>query len=288
MQAVDLTALVNGLLQFRQPECKAKGVEMRCQLTGKPTIVMGSPGSLEQVILSLLVDAEKSAAEAREKVITISSSLLARRMLVEITYSTRSVEFQRDDSFEVDQLGSGALALGACRSIIQSHGGEFRTSRVSPVQARFDLELPVAEVRANGAVPGAPIAGRGGHLTVLVVDPDAKVQRQLLQLLGERGDRVVPVSNAEEGIDLIQRMRFDIALCAVRQPGLNWVEFFERVRYQVSGFVLLTDGFDTDLARAFQGGEGFVLSKPIEDAEVLKICRSVEERLSGASLRLAK
>ena len=25
-------------------------------------------------------------------------------------------------------------------------------------------------------------------------------------------------------------MRFDIALCAVRQPGLNWVEFFERVR----------------------------------------------------------
>jgi CheY-like chemotaxis protein len=123
------------------------------------------------------------------------------------------------------------------------------------------------------------MAGRSRHLTVLVVDPDAKVQRQLLQLLGDRGDRVVPVSNAEEGVDLVQRMRFDIALCAVRQPGLNWVEFFERVRYQVGGFVLLTDGFDTDLARAFQGSEGFVLSKPIDDAEVLRICRAVEERV---------
>jgi signal transduction histidine kinase len=278
VQAVDLTALLTGLLQFREPECKAKGVEIRSQLAAKPTIIMGSPGQLEQVLLNLLVDSEKSAAEAREKLITVSSSLLARRMLVEISYSTRSNEFQILDAADGEHLGGGALALGACRGIIQSHGGEFRSVRVSPVQARFDIELQVMETRANAAAAGATLSGRSRHLNVLVVDPDAKVQHQLLQLLGERGDRVVPVSNAEEGVDLVQRMRFDIALCAVRQPGLNWVEFFERVRYQVGGFVLLTDGFDTDLARAFQGSEGFVLSKPIDEAEVLRICRAVEER----------
>jgi len=278
VEAVDLTALIMGLLQFREPECKAKGVEIRSQLAAKPTIVMGSPGQLEQVLLNLLVDAEKSAADAREKSITVSSSLLARRMLVEIAYSTRSSEFQILDGADGEHLGGGTLALGACRGIIQSHGGEFRAVRVSPVQARFDIELPVVEARASGIAAGTVIPGRSRHLTVLVVDPDAKVQRQLLQLLGDRGDRVVPVSNAEEGVDLVQRMRFDIALCAVRQPGLNWVEFFERVRYQVGGFVLLTDGFDTDLARAFQGSEGFVLSKPIDEEEVLRICRVVEER----------
>jgi CheY-like chemotaxis protein len=69
-----------------------------------------------------------------------------------------------------------------------------------------------------------------------------------------------------------------MAICDVRLPGLNWVEFFERVRHQVGGFVLVTDGVDTDLARAFQGGEGFVLSKPIDEAEVARICRTVEER----------
>jgi signal transduction histidine kinase len=283
VQAVDLTALLTGLLQFREPECKAKGVEIRSQLAAKPTIIMGSPGQLEQVLLNLLVDAEKAAAEAREKLITVSSSLLARRMLVEVSYSTRSNEFQRLDAADAEHLGSGALALGACRSIIQSHGGEFRSVRVSPVQARFDIELQVMETRSSGAAAGASLAGRSRHLNVLVVDPDAKVQRQLLQLLGERGDRVVPVSNAEEGVDLVQRMRFDMALCAVRLPGLNWVEFFERVRYQVGGFVLLTDGFDTDLARAFQGSEGFVLAKPIDEAEVLRICRAVEERAGLAA-----
>jgi DNA-binding IscR family transcriptional regulator len=51
----------------------------------------------------------------------------------------------------------------------------------------------------------------------------------------------------------------------------------------VGGFVLLTDGFNNDLARAFQGGEGFVLSKPIDDAEVQRICRAIEERAVFAS-----
>jgi len=102
----------------------------------------------------------------------------------------------------------------------------------------------------------------------------------LLQLLGDRGDRVVTISSADEAVDLIQRVRFDMVLCAVRQTGLNWLEFFERVRYQVGGFVLLTDGLDADMARAFQGGEGFVLTKPIADADVLRACRTIEERIS--------
>jgi DNA-binding IscR family transcriptional regulator len=33
------------------------------------------------------------------------------------------------------------------------------------------------------------------------------------------------------------------------------------------------------LARAFQGSEGFVLSKPIDEVELVRICRAVEERV---------
>ena len=114
VEAVDLTALIMGLLQFREPECKAKGVEIRSQLAAKPTIIMGSPGQLEQVLLNLLVDAEKSAADAREKSITVSNSLLARRMLVEIAYSTRSSRvsdpgWRRRRAFRRGSLGPGCL-----------------------------------------------------------------------------------------------------------------------------------------------------------------------------------
>jgi signal transduction histidine kinase len=277
-EPVDVNALLSGLLKFRVPECNAIGIELRSQLAPKRAMVMGSRGQLEQVLVNLLADAEKAAVEAREKTIAVSTSLLARRVLVEIAYPTRSSEFQRTDGLDSDHAGSGALGLGVCRGIVQSHGGEFRVVHVSSTQARFDIELPVVETRRVGGASGSEPQGGSRQLTVLIVEPDNGIQRQLVQLLGIRGDRVVPVSSAEEGADLAQRMRFDMAICAVRLPGLNWVEFFERVRHQVGGFVLVTDGLDTDLKRAFQGGEGFVLSKPIDEAEVHRICRTVEER----------
>jgi len=277
-EPLDLNAILAGLLKFRAPEWKAKGVEIKSQLAVKRAIVLGSPGQLEQVLLNLLVDAEKSAAEAREKVITVSSSLLAKRVLVEISYPLRSPD-TRGDSSDGDHTGSGALGLGVCRGIIESHGGEFRVVRTSPGQARFDIELPVIEARQAG--PGSSeLTEAIRQLTVLVVEPDAKVQRQLVQMLGNRGDRVVPVPNAEEGLDIVDRLRFDMVICAVRLPGLNWVAFCERVRLRVGGFVLLTDAYNSDVGRAFRNSEGFVLTKPVEETDLHRICRAVEDRTS--------
>jgi len=271
---VDLHALLSGLLKFRAPEWKVKGVEIKTQLAGSRAVVMGSSGQLEQVLLNLLVDAEKSAAEAAEKTITIATSLLANRVLVEITYSVRSAEGHRAEPADTDH-GSGALGLGVCRGIVESHGGEFRIVHTSPTQARFDIELPLASGRRAGA---ADIGEPTRQLTVLVVEPDVKAQRQLVQLLGNRGDRVVPVSNAEEAADVVERLRFDMAICAVRLPGVNWMEFSERVRHRVGGFVLLRDALNGDTGRAFPGSEGLVLSRPIDETELYRICRTVEER----------
>ncbi len=273
---VDLNLLLSGLLKFRAPEWKTKGVETQAQLVPKRAIVLGAAGQLEQVLLNLLVDAEKSAAEAVEKTILVSTSLLAKRVLVEISFPTRSADVHRTDVVDGDPAGSGALGLSVCRGIIQSHGGEFRVLRVSPTQARFDVELPVVEF-APGAGSGE-LAESGRQLTVLVVEPDTRVQRQLVQLLGARGDRVVPTSSAEEGVDMVERLHFDMVLCAVRLPGLNWMEFFERVQRSVGGLVLLTDGFNDDVVQSFRGGEAFTLSKPIDERELQRICHNVEER----------
>lgn len=277
-EPLDLNAILDGLLKFRAPEWKAKGVEIKADLAVKRAIVLGSAGQIEQVLLNLLVDAEKSAAEAREKVITVSSSLLAKRVLVEIAYPLRSPD-TRGDSTDGDHTGSGALGLGVCRGIIESHGGEFRVVRTSPAQARFDIELPVIEARQSGS-GSSELTEAIRQLTTLVVEPDTKVQRQLVQMLGNRGDRVVPVSSAEEALDIVERLRFDMVICAVRLPGLNWVAFCERVRLRVGGFVLLTDAYNSDVGRAFRNSEGFVLTKPVEEADLHRICRAVEDRTS--------
>lgn len=283
VEPVELNGMLSDLLKFRAPEWKVKGVEILSQFAPKRATVMGSPGQLEQVLLNLLVDAEKSAAEAREKTIAVSTSLLAKRVLVEILYPTRSSEYHRGDSTDGEPVGSGALGLGVCRGIIQSHSGEFRVVQVSPTQSRFDVELPVVETRHSSGGRGPELGEAGRQLTVLVLEPDQKVQRQLVQLLGTRGDRVVPISSADEAVEMVQRLRFDMVICAVRLSGGNWVQFYERVRRQIGGFVLVTDGFNNDLARAFRAGQGFTLGKPIDETELYRICRIIEERAAVSS-----
>jgi two-component SAPR family response regulator len=142
---------------------------------------------------------------------------------------------------------------------------------------------------ADSSPPGSIPLELGPHhrvLTFVVVEPEALTQKQLVEMLSQHGHRVVPVTNAEEATELVRRFKFDSAVCSTRLAGLNWVDFYERVRDHVESFVLLTDGYDADLAKAFEGvGDAYVLSKPLEAAHLSRVLGTIDKRdsrLEGA------
>ena len=118
-------------------------------------------------------------------------------------------------------------------------------------------------------------------MTALVIEPDEASQRQILALLSGRGFRVVPVDNADTGLELAHRMRFDAAFCSVHAPGLNWVELSERMHSRVGGFVLLSDGYDAELAADFEGDGRFVLPKPVQERELDRVLRALDSSASS-------
>jgi CheY-like chemotaxis protein len=109
-----------------------------------------------------------------------------------------------------------------------------------------------------------------------VIEPDEAAQRQLLALLSTRGCRVVPVANADAGMELAQRMRFDAVFCSVHAPGLNWVELSERMHSRVGGFILLSESYNAELASDFEGDGRYVLPKPVQDAELDRVLRGIK------------
>lgn len=281
-QAVDLSAVISAILAYRATESRARGVELRYQLSSRQLMVSGSRGQLEQALVSLLLYGERCAAEGRNKSVSVTTSRLASRVLVEIAWQNK-LELAGSDPFEPGREDRGSISLLVCRNIVQNHGGDVRFVRTSPTQARFDIELPFLESAA--ASPGAaPQPVRTRHLTVLVVGPDAPEHRELIRMLSESGDRAVPVGSAEEAIDLSERMRFDVVICAMRLPGIGWMDLLDRIRGKVGEFILLASSRKPDVARAVRGSVK-LLNVPVQKSDLDRVLAEAEERSADATPR---
>ncbi len=274
---VNLSALVRNLAEFREREWKSRGIRVHALISDEPLSVLGSQGQLEEVLLALVVHAEQALAESPDKMIRIRTTRLARHAVAEISYSGAR---GGPDPFEAAAECAGTtLSLGICRGIIASHGGELRAVQAPGADPRFEIELPLT--RRRHAAPHARSHDLGRAMTALTIEPDDAVQNHLLTLLSARGYRVVPVQNADAGLELAQRLRFDVAYCSVRTPGLNWVELSERLQAHVGGFVLLGEGYDPELTADFEGDGRFVLSKPIDEQRFDEILERVEATLQS-------
>jgi signal transduction histidine kinase/CheY-like chemotaxis protein len=283
----DVNALLAGLVQFREPEWKALGLRLQNRLAPEPAFVLGAQGQIEQVFLNLLVHAEQSASDVPSKTVTVSTSVIGGRVMVEIGYSAPGDQDPEPDPFtDSRSSGAGALSLDVCRSIVNSHGGGMHfTTR--PGMSSFEVDLPVV-VRADAPSDSNSSGKMDRMLTVMLVDPDPGPQRQLLGLLSLRGHRVVPVA-PEEAADLAQRLRFDAVLWGMRlsgpSGGSKWSEFQERARASIEAFVLVSDGYDAELARSIEASGNFLLGRPIQESDLDRILRQIEARTPSAARR---
>lgn len=269
---VCVSTLLRSLIEFRQADWKASGIRIDGPIPREPLFVAGSLGQLEQVFLNLLVHAEQSLAEAPQKTITIGATVLNKRLLVEIAFTAPPDLHQADEA---------ASVLSVTRSVIAGHGGEARLGVNRSGQPCFEVDLPLA-AKERAAVPATgPDRETSRPMTALLIEPEEAVQRQILALLAAQGCRVVPVDNADSGLDLAQRMRFDLAFCSVHAPGLNWVELAERMQGRVGGFVLLPDRYDAELSADFASDGRFVLSKPVREMDLARVLDATE-RLAPA------
>ena len=262
--------LLRTLIEFREGDWKATGIRVRDLTTREPHERPRARRASWSRFSSICWCTPNNPWRMPQKTITVRTSILAKRLLVEIAFTAPP----QSRNPEEDGRGSGVT-----RSVIAGHGGEVRLIEKNNADPRFEVELPAIAKERPGARP-PPASGYiqdfSRRMTALVIEPDETAQRQILALLSTRGCRVVPVNNSDTGLDLAQRMRFDMAFCSVHAPGLNWVELSERMYSRVGCFILLSDGYDAELSADFEGDCRFVLAKPVQEVELQRVLRSLE------------
>jgi len=275
-QRVNLNELVSGLTRFREPEWRVLGLDHRCQLSPEPAEVAGVANQIEQVCLNLLVYAEQRASESPAKTIAVKTGILAGRALIEIDYSTPFGPDAEPDPFADAPASNGAPTLEVCLGILRNHGGDARLRHRSGLSG-FEIDLPLVTAPAEPVRSPGPIGQSMRSLTLMLVDPDKSTQRGLVTSIGSKGHRVVPAS-AEGAGDIVQRLRFDAVLWAVRPGRGGWSEFHDRHRASIPAFVLIADSYDSQLAQSLGPRGGFLLSRPVQDKKLTEILREIGTR----------
>jgi hypothetical protein len=54
------------------------------------------------------------------------------------------------------------------------------------------------------------------------------------------------------------------------------VELSERLQSRIGAFILLSDGYDAELVADFEGEARFVLSKPIQEADLARVLSVID------------
>ncbi len=118
-----------------------------------------------------------------------------------------------------------------------------------------------------------------GHL--LVVDDDARLRDLLFKYLQENGFVVTQAQNAEEAMDLMTQIKFDLVILDIMMPGQTGFELCETLRHHkntVPVLFLSARGEVSDRLEGFERGGDDFLPKPFEPKELLLRVSSILRR----------
>jgi len=233
-------------------------VQLRLDLDSSLTCPL-SRGALTQVVLNLCLNARDALLEQGGGVVEISTrrpspeqappdSLTGTWALLSVRDDGPGIPPEdRKRVFELfhstkGRAGTG-LGLAIVHEAVATHGAHLEllsTCRDEPSRAEtgphgtlFRIWLPALETTptpplAPPAAPEAPSEER--PLRVLVVEDEPLVRHLTEEYFGLLEFEVASVPHAEEGLERLERERFDVLMTDYNLPGINGRELIDRIR----------------------------------------------------------
>ncbi len=150
-ERVDIVALTRQVLAVREPEFRARGLDLQAKVDDAVPPVTGDPHRLGQVIGNLLANAARYTPAG--ETVTISVGPAGGNVLIEVTNGGPGIakedlpfvfeRFFRADRSRSRATGGSGLGLTISKRIIEAHGGTISADSV-PGRTTFSVVLPVA------------------------------------------------------------------------------------------------------------------------------------------------
>lgn len=261
----DINKVVRNVVELRRSRHETP-TEVVVDLDDSLPKAVGDPSLIEQVVLTLLMNAEDSIAGSSNAPGSIDVRTSSRNGRIQLHVSDNGLI--RDG--RVFELAESGVGLNICAEIAKDHGGDLYAWNSNGSGATLTLELPVCAQEADSSS-----VRRLKNKTVLVVDDEVHITEFIQEVLTRHGVLVEIAHSGSEAYDCFKTQPHDLVICDRHMPGLSGQGLYRLIQdldpHAKRRFLFLTGDPVPAGARAFFSEHGVhFLRKPFKVQDLLE------------------
>ncbi len=275
---------ISAMLHLFETKIQEKNIELVKLYDNRiPTVLVGDPVRLHQIILNLLSNAVKFTSHGK---ITVSVQLVSEndeRVAIEFSVKDTGIgipdskidkifeNFQQASSDTSRLYGGTGLGLAIVKQLVESQSGTINVISKINEGSSFSFVLNFlkttkeAEIEAELEEPEID----NSNIKVLVVEDIPLNQLLMKTLLDDYGFKRDMASNGRIAIEKLENNSFDIILMDLQMPEMNGFEATDYIRNIMKSDIpiiaLTADVTTVDLAKCRAIGMNDYIAKPVDE-----------------------
>ncbi|KEO74914.1 PAS domain-containing protein [Anditalea andensis] len=280
---------------------KEKGLNFNLFLDADmPDMIVGDKGRLNQIVMNLAGNAIKFTNQGEvnilvkkiketEQTVTIKFSIKDTGIGISNEKLTCIFErFSQGEESTTRNFGGTGLGLNISKQLIELQQGELKVKSLINVGSDFYFSLEFKKViqeqlKENRQV--LPINNPYGKLSILLCEDNIINQRLAFKVLENFGFEIDIADNGEEGLEKLQRNRYDLVLMDLQMPIKDGyqttIAIREELKLDIPIIAMTAHSLIGERQKCFEMGMDAYVPKPFRQDELLKnILAAIKSRSS--------
>jgi len=237
IRPVALEDVIHEVTDMIRPQCEQKKLRLNIEIEPNVGFVLGDRNRLVQIVANLASNAYRYTLSGGSITLSLVRSDTTARIAVSDTGIGISLEdqarifqrFYRVSNASMFEAAGTGLGLSITKMLVEMHGGRMWVDSVVDQGSTFTFVLPL-QTENSGDNPTPPPAPAAPAKTILVIEDDADLARQIGRQLRLEGVTVLTTSWGEEALQWVHHRPIDLITLDMTLPDIPGMEVLRRLK----------------------------------------------------------